>query len=318
MNSSVIPSRVEIIKTLKENETEYQGHFIEFQSFFLSSIYKRYQSVESGHLVLCYSKTIHQNILRLKDSDLHHNISYEKFWSNHNQIKSSYVSIIDLARATSLPRETARRKIIELIKKKILTKKGKIISFTPDENYYNNFMPKEIEKITTIINLISKKLNLSLDSTLITKKIKKDYSFFWLHYLNAELNCLKIWKKKTNDLELMLIFIQCAAVRMSYFKKNKLIKFNSILDKNISDNELNKISVNASSVSELTNIPRETCSRKLEQLVNMKFISQNKISKRYYTDDALYGIHGTKGNKSEINDLFYDFYYIVIRNLLNE
>ena len=41
-------------------------------------------------------------------------------------------------------------------------------------------------------------------------------------------------------------------------------------------------SISATSVSEVTGIPRATCVRKLEVLAKMKFVTQDKISKRYY------------------------------------
>ena len=70
-----IPSKKEIENIIKENYREYLSLFIELQSFLFSSIYKRYQSLESGHLVLSFAKIVHQNILRLREHDLNVNIS---------------------------------------------------------------------------------------------------------------------------------------------------------------------------------------------------------------------------------------------------
>ena len=38
------------------------------------------------------------------------NISFENFWENHNKINSPHTTIINIAKDTGLPKETARRK----------------------------------------------------------------------------------------------------------------------------------------------------------------------------------------------------------------
>ena len=73
-------------------------------------------------------------------------------------------------------------------------------------------------------------------------------------------------------------------------------------------------SISATSISEVTKIPRATCVRKLEFLVKLKIVSQDKISKRYYlipeaTADNLISRKIT----GQVVKVFSNFYFICLR-----
>ena len=125
--------RKKIENVILENYIEYQYLFIEIQSKFLSGLYSRYESVENGNLVLYFAKQTHQDVLRQKDYDLNFNISYEKFWENHSKIYPKKISIQKIAEDTLIPKETTRRKILQLIRQKVLNKKDTNIGWLPNE-----------------------------------------------------------------------------------------------------------------------------------------------------------------------------------------
>ena len=267
-----------------ENWTEYQYLFLEFQSKFLSDLYSRYQSVENGNLVLYFAKETHQNILRKKDYDLNFDISYYKFWENHSEINPERKSLIKISEDILLPKETARRKVLELIQQKVLNKKKRNIGWLPNEQYkknYNLFIDKEINSVCKLISYVCEKINLSISREEITKEIKDKFSFFWFHYLETQLVYLRLWSKQLNDLELALIFIQVVHLFVSRAKEKNL-SHKDIYDDPSLLKEYISTSISATSVSEVTGIPRATCVRKLEVLAKMKFVTQDKISKRYY------------------------------------
>ena len=119
-----LPSQENIEKIILENYIDYQYLFVEFQSNFLAGLFSRYQSIENGNLVLYYARQTHKDILRKRDYDLNFNLSFEKFWENHNKTNPSRISIIKIGEDIFLPKETARRKILQLIKQKVLNKKN--------------------------------------------------------------------------------------------------------------------------------------------------------------------------------------------------
>jgi len=299
-----------------ENYVEYQYLFIEFQSKFLSGLYSRYQSVENGNLVLYFAKQTHQDILRRKDYDLNFNLSYDNFWKNHHAAKLTPRSIIKIAEDTFLPKETARRKILQLIKQKVLNKKNRNVGWLPSEEYkqsYNFFISKEIDNVCKLISFICGKVNYSISTEEIRKEIKDKFSFYWFHYLGAQLEYLKLWNKQFNDLELVLIFLQVAYLFTSK-AKNRYISHKNLFDDPSLLKEFIGASISATSVSDVTKISRATCVRKLETLVKLKVISQDNNTKRYYLIPNITSENLILRNITQkIVKNFSEFFFICIR-----
>jgi hypothetical protein len=309
-------SKDNIEKIILENWVDYQYLFIEFQSKFLSGLHIRYQSIENGNLALYFARQTHQSILRQKDYDLGFNISLEKFWENHSVINPKHISIIKIATDTALPKETARRKILLLIKQKVLSKQNKNIGWLPSEQYKKDYtlnIITEIEEVARLTSFICKKLNYSISSETMKKEIEKRFSFYWFHFLEAQLEYLRLWSKQLNDIELGLIFLQVAHL----FTAKAKVK--NISHKNLYDNpntfkEFIKASISATSVSEVTKIPRATCVRKLRTLVLLKMISQDKISKRFYLIPSVLSedLISRKLTKNVVK-IFSNFFFICTR-----
>jgi len=307
-------SKENIEKIILENYSDYQDLFVEFQSKFLSGLFTRYQSIENGNLVLYFAKETHQEILKKKNYDLNFNLSYDKFWENHHETKCTKKSIIKIAQEIFLPKETARRKILQLIKQKVLNKKNKDIGWLPNEQYkknYNLLIGEEINDVCKLISFIYQKKNLSMPREEIIKEVKNKFSFYWFHYLEAQLKYLKLWSQQFKDRELILIFLQVAHL----FK----LKVKKISHKDLFDNpsllkDFINASISANSVAEATGIPRATCVRKLELLVKLKAVSQDNITKKYYVipsttaDDLV-----SKELTEKVVKIFSNFYFICIR-----
>ena len=272
-----------------ENYIEYQYLFLEFQSNFLSNLYNRYQSIENGTLVLYCARQAHQDILRKKDYDLDFNLSFEKFWENHSELIPKRRSLISIAKDTLLPKETVRRKILQLVKQKVISKKNKNICWLPSEQYKQNY------------NLV------------ISKEIEEKCSFYWFHYLEVQLEYLRSWTKQFNDMELGLIFLQVANVFASKAKEKK-ISHKDIYDDPSLFKEFLGASVSATFISEVTKIPRATCVRKLDILVKSKILTQDQISKRYYINPSATADNMILQKQTEkVVKLFSNFYFISLR-----
>ena len=310
MSSKTIESKI------SENYIEYQNIFIEFQSKFLIGLHKKYQGLENGNLILYFAKQSHENILRQKNYDLNFDISHDNFWANHNKTESKQQTIIKIAEDTLLPKETARRKILQLIKQKIISKDDRDIRWLPDEQYkksYNLFIAEEIKDVAKLINFISKKINLPISNEEVKQEIKKKFSFYWFHYLGVQLQYLRLWREQFDDLDLIIIFLQVASLFASKAKEKKLkhgdlYKNPSLLKEYIS------ASISATSVAEVTGISRATCVRKLKVLVKLKALAQDKITKRYYLipNMTLDNLISEKINKKVIKS-FSDFFFICLR-----
>ena len=309
-------SQKTIKKKILENYLDYQYMFVEFQSKFLSGLHTRYQSVENGNLVLYYERQTHQAILRKKDYDLDFNLSYEKFWENHREINLPQISINKIGEDVLLPKETTRRKILQLTKQKVLNKKDRKIRWLPSEQYkesHNLAFSNEIDEVCKLINFICDKTNLSISREEVAKEIKEKFSFYWFHYLGVQLEYLRLWNKQLKDLELGLIFLQVAHLFASRAKEKK-ISYTDIFDDPELIKEFISASISATSVSDVTGIPRGTCVRKLGHLVKLGIVSQDKTSKRYYMIPSAAADQSILRKITEnVVELFSEFYFICLR-----
>ena len=306
---------------LLKSSSNYLKLFVEFQTNLLSNIYQRYNSLENGHLVLFFAKDIHQSILRNKDYDLNFDVSFENFWKNHEKINPNKNTIIDISKITFMPKETVRRKITNLIKKKVLDKRNKRLGFFPCEKYkshYNEFINKEIIDLSNVISLVSSKIENYISPTETQNAIRHNFSFFWFHYLDTQLKYISLWKNKVNDLELMLISYQCLATMISKFSKSNL----SLQELNLKyhdDNFLNNSTISATSISDVTGIPRATCLRKLEHLVKLKMVVKDETTKRFYLTKRSLDAKGLASYNFMKNliKIFSDFYFICLRTIFS-
>ena len=187
--------------------------FTPVQSNFLLDIYKTYQCLDSGNLVLYFARETHHAILRNKDYDFNFDFSFEKFWHNHNNAVTNYPTIINIAKNLNIPKETTRRKIEELLKQKVLSKKKNKIIWQPTDEYkkkYNEIVTNEIKQLAKLTKYITDKVNANFSIDEIEKEYKKKFSFYWFHYLNLQLKWMKLWKTQTQDLEITMLYLQIA------------------------------------------------------------------------------------------------------------
>jgi len=303
-------SVVEIQKVYKNNYRKIIGEFMNIQSEFLSGIYNRYdKDLDAANIVLFFAKNLHQDTLRLRDNDLNIDISFSNFWNNHSKIRQKNFKIISIAKETGLPKETTRRKINNLIKNKMLEKQKNSVSWKPVEKHkdsYNKIVTEELKQISKLIQVICVHLNITFSREKIADELKKYYSFYWYHYLNTQLKYLKMWQNRLNDLELLLISMQC------------LIQSNLNSEKGINEN-IKLGSVSATSISDVTGIPRATCIRKLDKLFKMKIIKKDQETKRYYFDNKkIYNSNILKPDEVAENtiEIFSDFFLIILKALL--
>ena len=314
----------DIKKNILDNFIEYAKLFTPFQSDFLCGLYKRYLCLDNGTLVLYFAKKTHQAILRKTDYDLDYNLSFENFWKNHSEVEVPHTTILNIAKDAKLPKETTRRKLSELTKQKVLNKKNTIISWLPSEDYkksYNKFISEEIKNVAKLTKYVTDKNNLNFSTEDITTEYKKRFSFYWFHYLDVQLKWMNLWKTVFNDHEIALIFMQFATLLSSKLLQGKIVSHNTFYYESefIKNLPQEKVSVSATSISDITGIPRATCIRKLNQMVKQKIISQDKNTKRYYiVPEAFKKNLISKDLTDQATEIFSNFYFISIKALVSK
>ena len=295
---------VYIKKIYKENFTELQNIFNKFQSFFLNDLYERYdKDLDCAIISLYYEKNLHQTILRSRDYNFDFDLSFNKFWDNHSSTKQDLFKIINISKSTGLPKETVRRKVKILLDNKVLELDKKKIFWKPqqDKEFYTKTIDKHLDVLLKFSSSISKFLNQSFDIKITKEKILKNFSFYRFHYLNAQLKFLKIWQLKFKDLELLMLYLECE-IQSNLFINNKV----------------SKPFLSATTVSNITGLPKSTVIRKLSKLSRMKIIKKELLSDKYKkkTEGFFFNNNFNLNNISnEAVDNFSEFYFIVLKAL---
>jgi len=280
-----------IEKISQDNFIDLMPSFYEMESAFLSGIYKRYGDLEGGNIVIFFARDLHLKILRKREIDLTFNLSLDEFWHNHKNAVQSKKKIITIAKSVGLPRETVRRKILHLIKTKHIKKTEKNTTFwEPDsksKDSYIKIIREQINSLSKFIFQQSKLLSLNIPFFKIEKEIKNNYSFYWYRYLNSQLQYIKFWQEQLKDLEMFLIGLQTLIQTVKYLKTTGKFKtLDSFALNKISKNAVSiyakNTDISATSISEVTGIPRANCIRKLEKYIKMKVLEKDPVTKRYY------------------------------------
>ena len=312
-----------IQKNLTDNFIKLMPTFYEMESSFLSGIYKRYGDLEGGNIVIFFARDCHLEILRKREKDLNFNLSLDNFWNNHKDIQQKKKKIILVSQQTGLPKETARRKIISLIKKKHLKKGDRNKLYWepdfPQKETYLKIIDEEINSLSKFIFEQTKMLSLPLQLSKIEREIRNNYSFYWYHFLNVQLEYIKFWQDKLKDLEMLLIGVQVLILTLNSIKRN-FNNFSSVFDnqKNLKNINQFNADISATSVSDITGIPRATCIRKLDRFVKMKVLQKDQKSKRYslILDQTTFNPMLTPEWMKHKIEILSDFSFIIIKGLI--
>jgi len=226
--------------------------------------------------------------------------SYDQYYSKTN-LQIDKFSIMELCEKLNLPKETVRRKVLELENLGVLKRKKRQIII--DRSAFNLVKPENQIKFTSrYIFLIYEILNKGkiyskkIDSNYIEKILKENYTLCWRWYFMMQIPMVIGYKSYFKDVTTFHIW---GTVIM-----NQIFNYSKIFNKknfpslpptylNFNENFLNldkkANGVSAMSISDMTGIPRATVIRKCGYLMKNNFLNLNE-KKHYF----LTGSHLTK------------------------
>ena len=203
-------------------------------------------------------------------------LSFSEFYSQ-DKVEIEKFNVIELSRNLNIPKESARRKILELeqidiikkIKKKIIIDRS-AFPFTKPTN--------SVKRVSRFLAMFSeilvkdKILRKPLNSSILEKVIENNFTYAWKMYYELQIPMLLGYKKIFGEIENFHIFASCVInqhLHSQRFNKNPMnwTEFTKIMYSN------NKIlGINAMSISDITGIPRSTVVRKLKYLVKKEML----------------------------------------------
>ena len=269
--SSQIDEKI-INKVIQKKFALLSSYFFYFMSNWLIRAYKRYNDIDK-FLIIIY--LIHKNLIFYRKNALI--IDYESFYKERT-LEIEKINISDISHDLKIPKESVRRKVLDLEKKGSIKKIGKKI-FVDKSTFVNAKATDTLKDLSILLNEFNKLLKeekitdsvFQLDE--ITNSIKENFSFC-LYQLNKFIFIyLNRWRQEMKDLETLTVAILVVlnATENKNFKPSKL-SIKSYREEIMGSDTKG---VNAMSISDITGIPRPTVVRKLKWLIDENFLIMN-------------------------------------------
>ena len=261
-----------INKVIQDNFAAIAPYYFTLTSNWFVRAYDHWKDIDKFVIIIYL---IHQDLIYFRQNGL--KINYETFYKNKS-IEINKINISDISKDLRIPKESIRRKVLELEKQRVVVKTGKKI-FVVRDTLYSAKAVDTLTEIATILHEFNKILKKEKLATVVYSineiilAIKENFSYclyqfnkFWFIYMNR-------WRNELKDLETLSIgmVVVINAVKNKNFRPKKNIRSyrKELMG---SDNR----GVNAMSISEITGIPRPTVVRKLKYLIDKKFLHINE------------------------------------------
>ena len=269
-----------VFEIFQKNNNEVLKHFIKFQQTWVNQAYSAFKDFDS-YLVLIY--LINKVFLNL--SDRFHYMSFESFY-NQEKLSIEKINLIEISKDLNIPKETIRRKVNFLQEEGIIFRDGKSI--------FLNVPKIGVQKPVTSIGLIASCLanfsNLLSSQTWFGNKISQEsivkfihdhFTVSWEYFFRFQIPYLVRHRTFFGDLESWNVWGSIALVQIRELiektQRQVVDAPNNFRDFYLySLKHKAKRGINASSISDISAIPRATVIRKLKVMEKKKLINRNK------------------------------------------
>lgn len=262
-----------IYRVIDKNFSLLAPFFYSFVSNWLIRSYGRYNDIDKFVIIIYL---IHNNLKVYIRNGLI--FDFDTFYQDRT-LEIEKINISDISKDLNIPKESVRRKIIELEKRKVIKKVGKKI-FVDQSTFQAAKATDTVKGLCVLLNEFNKLLkkekliNNIFEIDQMTDSIKKNFSFCLYHFNKFIFIYLDRWRTEVGDLETFSI----GMIVLTNAMLNK--KFSpSKIDLKTSTKEImgtDPRGVNAMSISEITGIPRPTVVRKLKFLIDNKWLQKNE------------------------------------------
>ena len=273
-------SSSEVYDVLNRNSNETVNYWFKLQQAWCNNAYNTFKDYDS-YLVLIYLV----NEIFKKLSDRFQYLTYQEFY-DRTELLIDKINLIEISKDLNIPKETIRRKVNFLQEQNIIFRKGKSIYF--NRKLTDAQRPANSKKIMSVFleksGLILAKedwFGRAFKRDEIENFIDKHFTICWQHWFRLQIPFLVRHRTFYGDLETWNVWGSIGISQFAdYFKQvqNRVIED----PRSYADLYLHllrhtpKNGINASSIAEISNIPRATVIRKLKTLLKQKLIMKNK------------------------------------------
>ena len=261
-----------INKVIRENFAALAPSFFTLTSNWFVRAYDHHKDIDK-FIIIIY--LININLIYFRQNGV--KIDYDTFYKDKS-IEINKINISDISKDLGVPKESIRRKVLELEKVGTIKRTGKKI-FIIRNTLYTAKATNTLTEIATILhefNKILKKEKLVTEVYSINEiiyAIKENFSYCWYQFNKFWFIYISRWRSELKDLEYLAIgmVVIINAVKNKEFSPRKNIRsyHKALMGSDVRG-------VNAMSISEITGIPRPTVVRKLKYLIDKKYLHINK------------------------------------------
>ena len=280
----------QVYETIMGNYSELSKEWISHQWNWMNNVYWSFKDHYKYMIVI----SLIEKTLQFYDQ-MQITYSYDEYYSKSYQQIEKF-SITELCEKLDLPKETVRRKVLELEKDGVITRnKKKIIidrkafPFVKPENQIK-FSAKYIYLVSRALNR-EKKYSKKLDPKMVENFIRKRFTVCWRWFYRMQIPLVIGYHKFMKDLTTFHIWGTICMNQVLNVSKHLQSDGSSppldhfatsdILIKNLGANT----GISAMSISDMTEIPRATIIRKCKFLMKKDLIQMNK--KKQYVLSSL-------------------------------
>ncbi len=280
----------QVFETIMSNYSDLSKDWIFHQWHWMNSVYSPFYDHYKYMIII----SLVEKTLQFYDQ-MNIQYTYDEYYSK-SYLQIEKFSITELCEKLDLPKETVRRKVLELEKDGVITRNKKKVII--DRKAFDFVKPEQQIKFSSkYIYLVSLALNKDkiyskkLEQKNIENIIKKKFSLSWRWFYRMQIPLVIGYHKFFKDLTTFHIWgticmnqvLNVTKKLISTDKKPSLDYFatNNILIENLGTN----IGISAMSISEMTKIPRATIIRKCKYLMKEDLIKTNE--KKQYVLSSL-------------------------------
>ena len=261
-----------INKAIQENFAALAPSFFTLTSNWFVRAYDHYKDIDKFVIIIYL---ININLIYFRKNAV--KIDYDTFYRDKS-IEINKINISDISKDLGVPKESIRRKVLELEKEGTIKRSGKKI-FVVRDTLYSARATNTLTEIATILhefNKVLKKEKLATNVYSINEIIsamKENFSYCWYQFNKFWFIYINRWRAELKDLEYLAIgmVVIINAVKNKEFSSKKNIRS---YHKALMGSD--RRGVNAMSISEITGIPRPTVVRKLKFLIDKKYLHINE------------------------------------------
>jgi len=271
----------QVYETIMSNYSDLSKNWISHQWNWMNNVYGAFNDHYKYMIVI----SLIEKTLQFYDQ-MNIQYTYDEYYSK-SYLQIEKFSITELCEKLDLPKETVRRKVLELENKGVITRDKKKIII--DRKAFNFVKPEsQIRFSSKYIYLVSKALNKhklyskKINQEMIETIIKKKFTLCWRWFYRMQIPLIIGYHKFMKDLTTFHIWGTIAMNQVlnvsnqlnipNNEKSLDFFKTNNVLIENLGP----KGGISAMSISDMTNIPRATIIRKCKYLLKEDLVKINE------------------------------------------